>query len=143
MKTNGSKMSEEELRAQELRDKINKIAIEIEILEETARKKNAYIENKINKEFNLKISEVELKLQKQQAILDDLVSRIDDLTSKKKELIPIIKKLEKEYNTLKKNKKNAQNENFKAIAKEKRIKTKEIDRDIKLLEKELKTNKPK
>ncbi len=136
-------MSEEELRAQELRDKINKIAIEIEILEETARKKNAYIENKINVEFNPKISELELKLKNQQSILDDFVSRKDELTSKKKELIPVIKKLENEYNTLKKNKKRAQNENLKAIAKEKKTKTKLIDRDIKLLEKELKTNKPK
>ncbi len=136
-------MSEEELRAQELRNKINKIAIEIEIIEETAKKKDAYIKKKINEEFNPRISEVELKLQKQQAIFDDLVSRIDDLNSKKKELNPIIKKLESEYKTLKRNREKAQNDNFKAIAKEKRTKTKKIDRDIKLLEKELKAKKPK
>ena len=53
IETNGIKMSEKEIREQELRDKINKIAIEIEKIEETANKKDAYIENKINEEFNI------------------------------------------------------------------------------------------
>ena len=39
-------MSEEEPKAQELRDRINKIAIKIENLEETAKKKDDYIKKK-------------------------------------------------------------------------------------------------
>ncbi|MHA1932866.1 MAG: hypothetical protein ACW96X_10020 [Promethearchaeota archaeon] len=136
-------MSEEEAKEHELRDKINKIAIEIEKIEETAKKKDAYIGNKINEEFNPKISAIGLKLQNQQAIFDELVSNINDLISKKKELAQIIKNLEHEYNALKKAKEKALNENIKAIAKEKKSKTKVIDRDIKLLERELKTAKSK
>ena len=135
--------SEQELGAQELRDRINKIAIEIENIEETAKKKDAYIKNKINEEFNPKISEIGLKLQNQQAILDEIVSKIDVLMSEKKELIPVIKNLEQEYHNLKRAKEKALNDNFKAISKEKKAKTKIIDRDIKLLERELKTDKSK
>ena len=135
------KLGGQELSAQELRDRINKIAIEIENIEETAKKKDAYIENKINEEFNPKISEIGLTLQKQQAILAEVVSKIDSLMLEKKKLIPIIKSLEQKYNNLKRAKEKALNDNFKAIAKEKKTKTKLIDRDIKLLERELKTDK--
>jgi len=136
-------MSEEELREQKLKDKINQIAIEIEKIEETTKKKDTYIENKINEEFNLKISEIGLKLQNYQARYDELVSKIDELMIKKKKLIPVIKSLEEDFNTLKKAKNKALDENIKAIAKEKKTKRKLIDRDIKLLERELKAKKGK
>ncbi len=136
-------MSDYELREQELRDKINKIAIEIEKIEETAKKKDVYIENKINEEFNPKISEIGLKLQNHQADFVELVSKIDGLMLKKKELTLVIKNLEHEYNSLKKAKDKAINNNIKAVAKERKTKTKVIDRDIKLLERELKTEKNK
>ena len=135
------KLGGQELSAQELRDRINKIAIEIENIEETAKKKDAYIENKIKEVFYPKISEIGLTLQKQQAILAEVVSKIDSLMLEKKKLIPIIKSLEQKYNNLKRAKEKALNDNFKAIAKEKKTKTKLIDRDIKLLERELKTDK--
>ena len=128
---------------EELRDQINKIAVEIEKIEETAKQKEAYINKKLNKEFDTKISVLELKLQNQQTIFNELVKKIDELTSKKKELTPIIKNLENEYNNLKKGKQKALNENIRAINKEKKIKTKIIDREIKLLEKELKTSENK
>jgi len=136
-------MSGEEFSAQELRDKINKIAIEIESIEETAKKKDTYIKNKINEEYDPKISEIGLKLQNQQALLAELVSKIDDLMLKKKKLTPVIKNLEQEYNNLKKAKEKALNGNVKAIAKEKKTKSKVIDRNIKLLERELKSEKSK
>ena len=136
-------MSEEELKAQQLRDRINKIAIEIEKIEETAKKKDAYIEKKINDEFNPKISEIGLKLQNQQAVFDELVGKIDDLMVKKKLLLPVIKNLEQKYRNFKKAKEKALNENIKAIAKEKKSKTKVIDRNIKLFERELKSEKSK
>jgi len=136
-------MSDYELKEQELRDKINKIAIEIEKIEETANKKDAYIENKINEEYNPKISEIGLKLQNNQAKLAEFLSKIDGLMLKKKELILVIKNLEQEYNSLKKTKDKAINNNIKAIAKERKTRTKVVDRDIKLLERELKTEKKK
>ena len=136
-------MSEEEPKAQELRDRINKIAIKIENLEETAKKKDDYIKKKINEEFNPKISEIGLKLQNQQTNFDELVSKIDDLMLKKKKLTPVIKKLEQTYRDLKKAKEKALNENIKAISKERKTKTKIIDRDIKSLERELKSEKSK
>lgn len=136
-------MSEEEPKAQELRDRINKIAIKIESLEETAKKKDDYIKKKINEEFNPKISEIGLKLQNQQTNFDELVSKIDDLMLKKKKLTPVVKKLEQAYRDLKKAKEKALNENIKAISKEKKTKTKIIDRDIKSLERELKSEKSK
>jgi len=136
-------MSDEEFKAQELRDRINKIAFEIEKIEETAQKKDAYIEKKINDEFNPKISKIGLKLQNQQAVFDELVSKIEDLMVKKKTIVPIIKNLEQEYRNFKKAKEKALNENIKAIAKEKKSKTKVIDRDIKLFERELKSEKSK
>ena len=125
---------------EELRDQINKIAVEIEKIELIAKQKESYIKSRIEEEFGPKMSEIESKLQSQQAILDEFNSRINDLTSKRKELIPIVKSLEKEYNNLKKDKEKESNEKLKAIVKEKQVKTKAIDREIKLLEKELKSS---
>jgi len=123
---------------EELRDQINKIAVEIEKIEMTAKQKETYIKSRIEEEFGPKMNEIESQLQSQQAVLNDLNNRIDDLTSKRKELIPIVKNLEKEYKKLKRDKEKEFNEKLKAIVKEKQVKTKAIDREIKLLEKELK-----
>jgi len=128
---------------EELRDQINKIAVQIEKIEQTAKQKEVYITSKLNTEFDPKIGEIEAKLQHQQAILNEFNKKIDELSLKKKELIPIIKNLEKEYNKLKSEKKRSLNERLKAIEREKKIKTKEIDRNIKLLEKELKASETK
>ncbi len=128
---------------EELRDQINKIAVEIEKIEQIAKQKETYITNKLKEEFDPKISEIEVKLQNQQSIFNELVNKINGLTSKKKELIPIIKKLENEYNTLKKNREKSLNVKLKAITKEKKTKTKVIDQNIKLLEKELKASEKK
>ncbi len=123
----------------ELRDQINKIALEIEKAEQTAKQKKSYITNKLNEQFDPKLGEIEGKLQHYKTILNELNNQLDELTSKKKELLPIIKNLENEYNNLKKEKEKSLLTNLKAIEKEKKTKTKDIDRKIKLLEKELKT----
>ncbi len=125
---------------EELRDQINKIAVEIEKIEVIAKQKETYIKSRIEEKFGPKMSEIESNLQNQQATLSELNNRIDDLNSKKKKLIPIVKNLEKEYNNLKKDKGKELNEKLKAIVKEKQVKTKAIDREIKLLEKELKAS---
>ncbi|MFX0140367.1 MAG: hypothetical protein ACFFDN_42405 [Candidatus Hodarchaeota archaeon] len=123
---------------EELRDQINKIAVEIEKIEQSAKQKETYVRNRINEEFDPKISEIESKLLKEQAIFDEIVKNINGLVSNKKEMIPIIKDLEQKYNSLKKEKEKSLNEQIKAIEREKKTKKKIIDRDIKLLEKELK-----
>jgi chromosome segregation ATPase len=123
---------------EELRDQINKIAVQIEKIEQTAKQKETYITNKLCGEFDSKISEVEGKLEHHQSILDELNRQINDLTSKKKELLPIVKNLENEFSNLKKEKDRCLNLNLKAIEKEKKTKSKDIDKQIKILEKELK-----
>ncbi len=128
---------------EELRDQINKIAMEIEKIEVTAKQKEEYFKNRINEEFDPKIKEIESKLQREQAILNEIVKSIEELEVNKKEMIPIVKDLEQKYNDLKKEKEKYINEQCKAISKEKKVKTKEIDRNIRLLEKELKTKEKK
>ncbi|MFX1531319.1 MAG: hypothetical protein ACFFBC_09410, partial [Promethearchaeota archaeon] len=82
---------------EELRDQINKIAVEIEKIEVTAKQKETYIKSRIEEDFSPKISEIESNLQSYQATLNDLNEKFDDLSSKRKELISIIKDLEKKY----------------------------------------------
>ncbi|MFX1325178.1 MAG: hypothetical protein ACFE8N_09480, partial [Promethearchaeota archaeon] len=83
---------------EELRDRINKIALEIEKVEETAKKKKEYIASKITEDFDPKINELKLELQNQQSVLDQLNKNIDELTVRKKEITTTIKSLEKDYN---------------------------------------------
>ena len=66
---------------EELRDQINKIAVEIESIEETAKKKEAYVRNKLNQEFDPKIQEVESKLERERAILDEILKRGRELVN--------------------------------------------------------------
>ena len=124
---------------EELKDRINKIALEIEKLEISAKQKEVYIMNKIDEEFGSQISEVEANLQKQQAVYKELNANINELVSRKNNLTPIVKALEKKYINLKRERKKALNSELRAIAKEKKNKTKIIDKNIKLLERELKT----
>lgn len=128
---------------EELRDQINKIAVEIEKIEQTAKQKETYVKNRISEEFDAKISEIETELQKEQAILDEIVKSINELAINKKEMIPVVKNLEQKYKNLKKDKEKALNEQLKSIIKEKKVKSKIIDQKIKLLEKELKAKEKK
>ena len=128
---------------EELRDKITKIAVEIENTEQTAKQKESYFKNKCNEEFDPKIRDLGEQLLHQQTKLNEILKSINELTAKKKELLPITKKLESEYISLKKEKEKILNYNLKAIDKEKKTKTKDIDTKIKLLEKELKSGEKK
>lgn len=123
---------------EELRDQINKIAVEIEKIEQTAKQKEVYVRDRINKELDPRINEVEAQLKKNQAILDEIIKSINELEENKKEMLPVVKDLEKKYNKLKKDKEKAINEQLKAIIKEKKLTSKIIDQKIKHLEKELK-----
>lgn len=128
---------------EELRDQITEIAVEIENIEQTAKQKESYFKNKCNEEYDPKIRELGEQLLHQQTKLNEILKSINELTAKKKELLPITKKLESEYNSTKKKKEQILNHNLKAIEKEKKTKTKDIDTKIKLLEKELKSGEKK
>ncbi|KKN47680.1 hypothetical protein LCGC14_0660690, partial [marine sediment metagenome] len=86
---------------------------------------------------------LELNLQKQQAVYEELNSNINELISRKKDLTPIVKALEKKYSNLKKERKKSLSSKLRAISKEKKNKTKIIDKNIKLLERELKSPRGK
>lgn len=126
-----------------LRDQINKIAVEIENVEKTAKQKEIYIKGRIEEEYGPKIREIEGQLQNQKGFLDQLNKNIEELTSRKNQLVPIVKNLEKEYANILNEKEKALTVRLKAIVKEKQTKTKVIDREIKTLEKELKSSREK
>lgn len=126
-------MSEEELRSQ-----IQRIQSEITNLLETTHKKEAYITNRCNEEFDPKINQTELEFKNEQGKLDEVNKRLEQWISKKKELEPIVKDLKKNYNGLKKEKDKYLAGQLKAIAKEKKSKIKALNAEIKNLEKKLK-----
>ena len=131
-------MSDEELSKQ-----ITKIAVEIEKVDQTAKQKKTYFTNKCDEEYDPKIKDVGERLLLHQTELNELLKNLNDLTAKKKELLTITKKLESEYNSVIKEKEKIFNQNIKAIEREKKSKTKDIDTQIKLLEKELKASEKK
>ena len=128
---------------EELRDQITKIAVEIQKIEDIAKQKENYITNKSNEDFDPKIKALGEQLLHQQTLLNEVLKNINELTVKKKELISLTKKLESEYDTFQRQKEKILYQNLKAIEKEKKAKTKDIDYQIKMLEKELKTSEKK
>jgi len=128
---------------EELSNQITKIAVEIERVEQTAKKKQTYFSNKCDEEYDPKIKDIGEQLLHQQTKLNDVLKNLNKLTGQKKELLSVTKKLESEYNSLIKEKEKIFNQNIKAIEREKKSKTKDIDNKIKLLEKELKASENK
>ncbi|MBY8987911.1 MAG: hypothetical protein KGD61_05605, partial [Candidatus Lokiarchaeota archaeon] len=116
---------------EELRDQITKIAVEIQKIEQTAKQKENYVTNKCNEDFDPKIKALGEQLLDQQTILNEILKNINELTVKKKELLSITKNLESRYNSLMKEKEKILYQNLKAIDKEKKAKTKDIDNQIK------------
>ena len=103
--------------------------------EETTIKKEAYIKNRTNKEFDPKIIEVESEIKAGQIKLDEANRKIDQWNSKKKDLQTIIKDLKKKFDNLKKEKNKYLSSQLKAINKEKDITIKALKEEIKDLEK--------
>ncbi len=126
---------------EELRDHINIIAQKIVEIEDAAKKKLEYVKNRLSEDFNLKINEIEAKLESNRFILVEINEKINGLNLKKNEIEPIIKNLEKERKQLRSHKEKSIKEKIKAISDEKKNKMKSINKEIKSLEKELK--KPK
>ena len=72
-------MSEEEIKSQ-----INAKQVEIKKWEETAVKKEQYITNRTNEEFDPHLKEIEAELQLEQSKLAEVNKKIDEWTAKKK-----------------------------------------------------------
>ena len=123
---------------EELKNNINLIAHKIMEVEEIAKKKESYIQGKLNEKFDFKMSELDIKLQKERHVLEDLNKKIEFLMRKKKESTSLIKQLETEFNALKKEKEKTLSSQLKAISNEKKTLLKPINREIKSLEKDLK-----
>jgi hypothetical protein len=126
------------MKEEELRDNINIIAQKIMQFEEMAKKKEDYIKQKLDEDYNPKINSNDLKLAQEQERLNQISQRIDLLTAEKKKSLSIIKNLQQENRSLKREKEKNLNSKLKAIVKEKNLKTKEINKEIKKLEKQLK-----
>ncbi|MFX0032124.1 MAG: hypothetical protein ACFE8V_07925 [Promethearchaeota archaeon] len=126
-------MSEEELR-----DEINKIAKKIMEVEEGAKKKEMYVKNKLDEEFDSQIDEMEIRLKNHQDRLEEVNKTLDVLNSERKKLILFVKNLKKQYIGLKKDKEKNLNQKLKLISNEKKAKMKEINQEIQTLEKQLK-----
>jgi len=126
-------MSQEEIKSQ-INQKQNKITK----LEETAVKKEQYITNRTNEEFDPHLNEIEAELQLEENTLAEVNKKIDEWSAKKKEVTTVIKDLKKKYSSYEKEKNNYMTSQLKAIAKEKNTKIKELKTEIKALEKELK-----
>ena len=126
------------MKEEELRDNINIIAQKIMKVEEMAKKKEDYIKQKLDEDINPKINSNDLKLAQEQERLNQISQRIDLLTAEKKKSLSIIKNLQQESRSLKREKEKNLNSKLKAIVKEKNLKTKEINKEIKKLEKQLK-----
>ena len=127
-------MSDEDINSQ-----INRKQNEITKCEETTIKKEAYIKNRTNEEFDPKIIKIESEMKAEQIKLDQVNKKIEQWNSKKKELQIIIKDLKKKFDNLKKEKNKYLSSQLKAINKEKNIKIKALKEEIKELEKELVT----
>jgi len=125
-------MSDEDINSQ-----INRKQNEITKCEETTIKKEAYLKNRTNEEFDPKIIEVETIIKAEQIKLNEVNKKIEQWNSKKKEMQTIIKDLKRKYDTLKKEKNKYLSSQLKAINKEKNITIKALKEDIKELEKEL------
>lgn len=108
---------------------------EITKCEETTIKKEAYIKNRTNEEFDPKIIEVESEIKAGQIKLEEANRKIDQWNSKKKDLQTIIKDLKKKFDNLKKEKNKYLSSQLKAINKEKDITIKALKEEIKDLEK--------
>ena len=114
---------------EELRDKITKIAVEIQKIEEIAKQKDNYVTNKYNEEFDPVIKDLGEQLLLQQNKLNDVLKRINELTAQKKELVALTKNLESKYNSLIKEKEKLIYQHLKAIEKEKKTKKRRLKRN--------------
>jgi len=125
-------MSEEYIRGQ-----ISAKEDEITRIEEEASKKDASAEAEVEEEFDPKIEEANLKIDEEEGLRDEAIQQAEEWTQKKKEKITAAKTANKLLANLKVEKEKALNMKLKEIETEKKTQIKEVQGEIKSLQKQL------
>ncbi|MBY8991713.1 MAG: hypothetical protein KGD58_13275 [Candidatus Lokiarchaeota archaeon] len=125
-------MSEEYIRGQ-----ISAKEDEITRIEEEASKKDASAEAEIEAEFDLQIEEAKTKVDEEEGLRDEAIQKSEEWTQKKKEKIATAKDANKIFANLKSDKDKALNVKLKEIENDKKSQIKEVQGEIKTLQKQL------
>ena len=125
-------MSEEYIRGQ-----ISAKEDEITRIEEEASKKDASAEAEIEAEFDLQIEEAKVKVDEEEGLRDEAIQKSEEWTQKKKEKIATAKDVNKILANLKSDKDKALNVKLKEIENDKKSQIKEVQGEIKTLQKQL------
>ena len=125
-------MSEEYIRGQ-----ISAKEDEITRIEEEASKKVASAEAEIEEEFDPKIDEAKAKVDEEESLRDEAIQQAEEWTQKKKEKIASAKDANKVLANLKSEKEKALNVKLKEIENDKKTQIKEVQGEIKDLQKQL------
>jgi len=125
-------MSEEYIRGQ-----ISAKEDEITRIEEEASKKDASAEAEIEEEFDSKIDEAKAKVDEEEGLRDEAIQKSEEWTLKKKEKIVAAKEANKILSGLKSDKEKALNIKLKEIENDKKAQIKEVQGEIKNLQKQL------
>lgn len=125
-------MSEEYIRGQ-----ISAKEDEITRIEEEASKKDASAEAEIEAEFDSQIVEAKAKVDEEEGLRDEAIQKSEEWTQKKKEKIATAKDANKILANLKSDKDKALNVKLKEIENDKKSQIKEVQGEIKILQKQL------
>lgn len=125
-------MSEEHIRGQ-----ISAKEDEITRIEEEASKKDASAEAEIEAEFDPKIDVAKATVDEEEGLRDEAIQKSEEWTQKKKEKIATAKDANKILANLKSDKDKALNVKLKEIENDKKGKIKEVQGEIKNLQKQL------
>ena len=125
-------MSEEYIRGQ-----ISAKEDEITRIEEEASKKDASAEAEIEEEFDLQLEVAKAKVDEEEGLRDEAIQKSEEWTQKKKEKIVTAKDANKIFSSLKSDKEKALNEKLKEIENDKKSQIKEVQGEIKGLQKQL------
>ena len=125
-------MSEEYIRGQ-----ISAKEDEITRIEEEASKKDASAEAEIEAEFDLQIEESKAKVDEEEGLRDEAIQKSEEWTQKKKDKIATAKDANKILANLKSDKDKALNVKLKEIENDKKSQIKEVQGEIKTLQKQL------
>ncbi|MFW9895238.1 MAG: hypothetical protein ACFFD7_05480 [Candidatus Thorarchaeota archaeon] len=125
-------MSEEYIRGQ-----ISAKEDEITRIEEEASKKDASAEAEIEEEYDPQLEEAKAKLDEEEGLRDEAIEKAEEWTQRKKEKIAAAKEAKKVFEALKSDKAKALNAKLKEIENDKKTQIKEVQGEIKGLQKQL------
>ncbi|MFX1457709.1 MAG: hypothetical protein ACFFDB_20265 [Promethearchaeota archaeon] len=125
-------MSEEYIRGQ-----ISAKEDEITRIEEEASKKDASAEAEIEEEYDPQLEEAKAKLDEEEGLRDEAIEKAEEWTQRKKQKIAAAKEAKKVFEALKSDKAKALNAKLKEIENDKKTQIKEVQGEIKGLQKQL------